>query len=65
MNRSDIKIIKQNIIKCLTEPDENGNIFMAKNRDFCHPEELCTYDNVFLTDLMDYIVKGLYMSLYK
>ena len=36
---------------------------MAKGRDYCIPEEICTYDKVSLTDLMDYIVKGLYMSL--
>ena len=62
MEKKDIKVIKKNIIKCLTEPDENENSFMRKD-NYWNSDDYWTDGEVSLTTLMDYIVKGLYMSL--
>lgn len=68
MDKKDIKKIKKNIIKCLTEPDENGKVLMHREEYYSRNHDVeyggyTTYDTITLKTLMDYIVKGLYMSL--
>lgn len=63
MKKSDVKKIKENIIKCLTEDTDKKRALFGKNRSLYDPDKFCTYDEVELTEIMDYIVSGLYMSI--